>query len=107
MKDMWIALGRAEINCTSYQFDSTFPYLAICEVFFVCLLICFVHFCLQERKMHPMVPDGFVILCAFNSIYINHTRLDLQFVKNFIEEGSINWTWTFLYESKSIKDDSN
>lgn len=36
------------------------------------------------------MSDDFIILCAFNSIYLNHIHSDLQFVKNFIEEGSIN-----------------
>lgn len=36
------------------------------------------------------MSDDYVILCAFISIYLNHIHLDLQFVKNFIGEGSIN-----------------
>lgn len=51
MKDMWIALERAEINCTSYQYDSTFPYLTICEGFlFVCWFVLFT-FVYREGKL--------------------------------------------------------
>lgn len=70
--------------------NTTAPFLISLFVRAVCLLICFVHFCLQGRKTHTMVSDDYVILCAFISIYLNHIHLGIQFVKNFIGEGSIS-----------------
>lgn len=97
-KDMWIAVGRAEINCTSYQYDSTFAGLAIWE--FVVTVFIF-----QERKAYAMVPDVFILFSMrFILLALIMNILICNLSKTLLRKVLLVWICTFLKESKSIKD---